>query len=159
VRNSEGALDLTAETGIEVLYRQNASSLWRAIYAYAGDREIASDAVAEAFAQCIARGTAVRDGRAWVWRSAFRIAAGELQRRRRFSSVMPDRGYDIPELRPDLASALASLSDRQRAAVLLTHYGYNGGEIGQILGVSGVTARVHLSQARKKLRDRLGDDL
>jgi RNA polymerase sigma-70 factor (ECF subfamily) len=146
------------DPAIERLYREQAARVWRAVYAYAGDREVASDAVAEAFAQCLGRGAAVRDRRAWVWRAAFRIAAGELQQRLRFSGTVPERAYDLPEVRPELATALASLSPRQRAALVLTYYGYSGREIGEILGMSGVTARVHLSQARKKLRDLLGDD-
>ena len=36
--------------GVETVYRADAERLWRAIYAFAGDAEIASDAVAEAFA-------------------------------------------------------------------------------------------------------------
>ena len=43
------------------MYRADAERLWRAIYAFAGDAEIASDAVAEAFAQVLNRGAAVRD--------------------------------------------------------------------------------------------------
>ena len=35
---------------------------------------------AEAFAQALRRGTAIRDPRSWVWRAAYRIAAGEKQR-------------------------------------------------------------------------------
>ena len=45
--------------------------------------DIASEALSEAFAQLIARGAAVHDPASWVWRSAFRIARGEMQRRGR----------------------------------------------------------------------------
>ena len=70
------------QPSVEALYRADAPRLWRALYAYAGDAEIASDAVNEAYVQVIRRGTAVRDPAAWVWRSAFRIARGALQARR-----------------------------------------------------------------------------
>jgi RNA polymerase sigma-70 factor, ECF subfamily len=56
--------------------------LWRALLAYSGDAEVASDAAAEAYAQAIRRGSAINDIDAWVWRAAFRIARGELARRR-----------------------------------------------------------------------------
>ena len=65
---------------IEAVYRQNGDRLWRALYAFAGNEDVASDAVAEAFAQALRRGAAVRDVRSWVWRSAFRLAAGDLKR-------------------------------------------------------------------------------
>ena len=68
-------------TSIEALYRQDGDRLWRALLAYDGDPDVASDAVAEAYAQLLRRGGAVRDPQAWVWRAGFRIAAGELKRR------------------------------------------------------------------------------
>lgn len=50
--------------------------LWRSVLGWSGDRDIASDAVAEAFAQAARRGAAIDDLGRWVWRAAFRIAAG-----------------------------------------------------------------------------------
>ena len=41
---------------VEAVYRADAERLWRAIYAFAGDADIASDAVAEAYAQVLNRG-------------------------------------------------------------------------------------------------------
>src|SRR2546428_10332706 len=70
-----------AETGeVEAVYRQDGDRLWRALYAYAGNEDVASDAVAEAFAQVLRRGPAIRDVRGWVWRPAFPLAAGGLKR-------------------------------------------------------------------------------
>src|SRR3954447_8276588 len=65
--------------GVEAVYRADAERLWRAVYAFAGDAEIASDSVAEAFVQLLHRGEGVRDPAAWAWRAAFRIAAGALK--------------------------------------------------------------------------------
>lgn len=65
-------LELNPDSELERLYRVQAPRLWRALYAYAGDREVTSDAVAEAFAQLMGRGDAVRDARMWVWKTAFR---------------------------------------------------------------------------------------
>jgi len=55
--------------------------LWRALFAYRGDREVASDAESEAFAQVIRRGDEVVDVGASVWRRAFAIAGGMLAAR------------------------------------------------------------------------------
>src|SRR4030095_4459457 len=63
---------------IERLYRERGDRIWRGLLAFAGDPEVASDAVAEAFAQVLRRGDEVRDPERWVWRAAFRIAAGAL---------------------------------------------------------------------------------
>src|SRR6187402_3680580 len=107
---------------IEAIYRQEADRLWRALFAYAGDAEIASDAVSESFAQAIRRGSAIRDPRAWVWKSGFKIAAGELKRRSRDVHLIPDSSYFDPEVDTELLAALAQLPDGQRAAVVLHYY-------------------------------------
>ena len=145
------------EQDLAMLYREEGARLWRAVFVYAGDREIAGDAVAEAFAQCARRGEEVRSPAAWVWRAAFRIAAGELQRRSRFGE-MPELTYEMPEPSP-IFQALARLSPRQRACVILRyHAGYRAAEIASILGLSPSTVRVHLLQARRRLRSMTEDD-
>lgn len=65
------------------LFEAEHARLWRSLLAHTGDPDVASDAAAEAFAQAVRRGEAVRDPAAWVWRAAFRIAAGQLAVRRR----------------------------------------------------------------------------
>jgi RNA polymerase sigma-70 factor, ECF subfamily len=121
-------------SGVAVLYREEGPKLWRAIFAYAGDREVANDAVAEAFAQSIRRGDAIRDPRAWIWHAAFRIAAGELQRRGTQTEVPDDLVAAGPE-GDQVMPALGSLTPRQRAVIVLRYYvGYEPTEIAGILG-------------------------
>ncbi len=128
------------------------------MFAFAHDREIASDAVSEAFAQCIRGGDAVRSPRDWVWKAAFRIAAGELQERQRWRSLTadPDSVSPVPEASARLLDAIARLSPHQRAAFLLRHIGgYDAGSIGDILGCGASTARVHVFRARRRLQHEL----
>jgi DNA-directed RNA polymerase specialized sigma24 family protein len=145
-----------AASGMDRLYREDGARLWRAVYAYSGNRDVASDAVAEAFAQCLARGDAVEAPQLWIWKAAFRIAAGELKERRRWVGEPPDRSYSTPEVGPDLEAAPRELSARERAVLALTHAGYSSGEIAHLVGSAAVTVRVHLVHARRKLRDKLG---
>jgi len=42
------------------VYREQGAKLWRSLLAYTGDREMASDAMAEALAQALGRGDAVQ---------------------------------------------------------------------------------------------------
>ena len=91
-----------SEARLEELYRANGDRLWRALLGYTGDRDIASDSVAEAFAQALRRGVAIQDPLRWIWRAAFRIAAGELKTRRwtvpgrtSVSDESPDRRLDL----------------------------------------------------------------
>ena len=74
-----------ATTDLEAVYREDGARLWRALYAYSNDAELASDAAAEAFAQALGRGSAIRDVRSWVWRAAFRLAAGDLKNRSKYA--------------------------------------------------------------------------
>jgi len=142
---------------IESLYRQDGDRLWWAVLAWAGDQEVASDAVAEAYAQALRRGTELRDPGAWVWRVAFRIAAAELQRRRRLF-LLQKAAYEMPEP-PEIFAALSQLSDRQRAAVVLHHYaGYRLREIAEILGTQKATVGVHLTRGRRRLRQILEEE-
>jgi RNA polymerase sigma-70 factor (ECF subfamily) len=143
---------------IEALYRQEADKLWRSLYAFSADAEIASDAVAESFAQAIRRGSAIRDPRAWVWKSGFRIASGELKRRSRNVYLVPDSTYFDQETDTELLAALAQLPDGQRAAVVLHYYADAPvREISRRTGMSQLSVRANLSRGRKRLKLLLGD--
>ena len=145
---------------IERFYREEGARLWRALFAFAGDREIASDALAEALAQALGRGDAVNSPGRWVWRAAFRIAAGELKQRRRHGPLRrADLAYEMEDPPADLLQALVTLSPKQRAATILHFYvGYPTREVAEILNCSTATVRVHLSQGRKRLRTALEKD-
>jgi RNA polymerase sigma-70 factor, ECF subfamily len=149
----DAPVSLEADEDFESLYVEHADRLWRALFAYSGDPEVASDAVAEAFAQCLARRAAVRDPGRWVWRAAFRIAAGELKGRRMWMATAPEERYEMDDGTGGLVEALRSLPPRQRAALILHYFvGYKVREIAAILGSTAATVRVHLSQGRKRLR-------
>ena len=144
---------------LEVTYREHAPKLWRALIAYAGDREVADDALSEAFAQAAARGTALRSPERWIWTAAFRIAAGELKARGlRQPTTAPPSDVDTTEAL-ELLAALAKLPPKQRAALVLHYYGgYKAREIALIVGSTAATVRVHLSTGRKRLRTLLEVD-
>jgi len=138
----------------EAAYRTEGPRLWRALVVFTADRELASDALAEAFAQALAGGDRVRDPVAWTWRVAFRIAAGALKERGSIDDLaVPDRSYDVPEPLWDVFDALAALSPNQRLAVVLHDYADRStDEVAAVLGASRATVHVHLSQGRRRLR-------
>jgi RNA polymerase sigma-70 factor, ECF subfamily len=142
------------------VYREQGARLWRSLLAYTGDREMASDAMAEAFAQALGRGDAIESPDRWVWRTSFRIAAGELQRRRRQQPISPSdcAAYEMNEPALDVVRALSALSPNQRAVAILRLYAdYPTREVAGILGIGQATVRVHLSRARRRLRPLLED--
>jgi RNA polymerase sigma-70 factor (ECF subfamily) len=133
--------------------------MWRAVLAFAGDPEVASDAVAEAFAQALRRGTAIRSLDRWLWRTVFRIAAGELKERGRRGVDHTEGAYEMDDLSRDLIAALATLPQKQRAAVVLHHAaGYPAREIAPMIGSTTPGVHVLLSRARKRLRELLEAD-
>ncbi|MDP9233114.1 MAG: hypothetical protein M3P01_00995 [Actinomycetota bacterium] len=139
---------------LERVYREQAAKLYRALLLYAGDQEIAADAVAEAFAQALGRGDAINAPDRWVWKAAFNIAAGELAHRRRTTSgEIPDIGYEIPETPIALSLVMGHLSPMQRAAVALHDFaGYTLRETATISGSTASAMSVHLVRAHSKLR-------
>jgi RNA polymerase sigma-70 factor, ECF subfamily len=143
----------------EAIYREHGDHLWRGLVLYTGDPEIASDAVSEAFAQAMRRGTAVDQPMAWVTRAAFRIAAGELKRRGTLDYQIVDAADEPVLPDPALAAALAQLSPKQRAAAIL-HFrdGYSLKEVATTIGSTPAAVSVHLHRAKARLRDLLGDE-
>lgn len=152
-------VDASRRAELEGFYRERRGRMWQAVFAFAGDPEVASDAVAEAFAQALRRGEAIRSPERWLWRTIFRIAAGELKQRGRHVAQQIENTYEMDDLARDLVVALAKLSEKQRAAVVLHHaVGYPAKEIAEILGSTTPAVHVHLSRARKRLRELLRTD-
>jgi RNA polymerase sigma factor (sigma-70 family) len=159
-RVGEVPTDASPAALLERVYREQGDRMWRALYAYAGDPEIASDALSEAFAQALRRGDAIREADRWVWRSAFRIAAGEMKRRRsEIDGIGVEPTYEMEEPARELLEALRSLSAKQRAAVVLHHAGgYPVSEVAAIIGSTTAAVKVHLMRGRRRLRDLLKED-
>ncbi|MDQ3991832.1 MAG: sigma-70 family RNA polymerase sigma factor [Actinomycetota bacterium] len=142
---------------VEQVYRDDGDRLWRAVRAYAGSREVADEAVAEAFAQALRRGGALREPGRWIWRAAFRIAAGQLKAGRdRRAAESEEEPYEMDGSMLELLTALRGLSRSQRGAVILHHYaGYPTREVAAILGSTPQAVRIHLMRGRRRLRSLL----
>ncbi|HEU4354321.1 MAG TPA: sigma-70 family RNA polymerase sigma factor, partial [Actinomycetota bacterium] len=104
----------------DAIWRDLGPTLWRAVFAYAGGRrDIADDAVTEAFARAIERERTIREPKPYLYRVAFRIAAAELRQDR--DQTEPEAPIEDRHVLAELAPALRLLSPSQRAAVYL-HY-------------------------------------
>jgi RNA polymerase sigma factor (sigma-70 family) len=90
----------------------------------------------------------------------FRVGQSRSRRYRRRSLVFPAVvAEELPEVDPRLPTALARLSHRQRAAVLLVHaHGWTQAETADALGCSISTVRNHLDRGMRRLRAELGGD-
>ena len=138
------------EHDFEAIWRMQGPAIWRAVLAYGGGRrDIADDAVAEAFARVMERGAQIRDPVAYLYRIAFRIAAADL---RNAASELEDTAVDDPEPLVDLLAAMRSLSPAERAAVYL-HYRADMPvrDIARILDTTSAAVRVRLMRGRRRL--------
>jgi RNA polymerase sigma-70 factor, ECF subfamily len=144
---------VSAHGCFEDVYREEGDRLWRSLLLFTGNSEAAGDAVAEAFTQALGRWERIRDPRAWVWKAAFRIASGEMARRRTLVELPRGLAANTPESLTDLIRALAVLSRRQREAVVLHLYaGYRLKEIAAMTGTTPAAVAVHLHRAKRRLR-------
>jgi len=147
---------------LEAAFSSMGPRVWRAVYLYSANREIADDAVAEAFAQGLRAQDRIEKLDAWIWAAAFRIAAAELKHRGSHTE-----GHAVEEiLTPpptetllDLMDALGRISDLQRRALVLRYYmGYSNVEIARLLGSTPSSIGVQLFRATRRLRRELMEE-
>ena len=130
------------------------------------DRNEAEDVMQEALLSVWERWDRVStmdDPEGYLYRTAFNA---QRRRRRRAALALkravrlappPDR-FDQVETRHVVMRALASLTPRQREAVVLTELlDYPSDEAAAIMGISSSTVRVLASQGRERLRQTVGD--
>jgi RNA polymerase sigma factor (sigma-70 family) len=143
----------------DAIWRDAGRTLWRAILAYSGGRrDVADDAVAEAFARAIERDVGIRDPLPYLYRVAFRIAAAEL-RRERTTDPPRDLPAEDEHALVDLMPALRRLSPSQRAALYLRYAAdLPVREVAGLMGTSSAAVRVHLMRGRRRLARLLGED-
>jgi RNA polymerase sigma-70 factor (ECF subfamily) len=144
---------------VRAAFEAEHAPLWRAVAAWSGSTDVADEAVAETFAQLVRRGSAVKDPSAWAWRTAFRVAAAELQRRR-LDAPMDVGDVALPagasDQIVDLMHALQFLSRQQRACVVVCDLlGFSPAEAAALLHTSAATVRVQRMRARRRLRKQL----
>jgi RNA polymerase sigma factor (sigma-70 family) len=141
---------------IESLYRSRFRHFVAVARAITGDRELALEAVQEAFANVVrSRRGFRREGslEAWVWRAVVNSARDARGRGRPAQPVEERRNGHNPEARPELTRAIAALPERQRLAVFLRYYAdldYRG--IAAALDVEVGTVSATLSHAHAALR-------
>ena len=154
---------------LDALVRRHVPGVRNMIYAMVLNTADADDLTQETFVRAI-RGIAGFRRRArfstWLYRIAMNTTRSFLSRKRRSpvlyrenpaeSSTSPNAATDNDALDPAIHAALASLSPRLRAAIVLTGIrGLRAREAARVEGCSAATLYWRLHQARKILRERL----
>ena len=148
---------MPVDPGFEELYRTEVRTVFRGVYLYCRDREVAEDATQEAFARALERWDRLH-GHSWVvgWviTTSLNVARRAL-RRRRLVHPLSGEGGD-PEESIDIWASLRSLSSRQQEALVLRYrLDLPVHEIAQIMRCSEGTVRTHLFRGRENLRAEL----
>lgn len=150
-------MDLDTRSDADV-YAAHAAELVRFATGLVGPHD-APDVVADAFVGLMGSPawTGARDRRALLYRAVlFRAQShhrSTARRRVRESREAPRDAVDFPDLRPDVADAVARLSPQQRAVVVLTYWqDLTPAAVAALLDVSEGAVRKHLARARKQLR-------
>lgn len=154
------------------LVQRHLRSAYAVALAQLGEEADAQDAVQDAFVTALKRIEECRQPdqfASWLF-SIVRNRARDHRRYRQVRDALPlDAASEAPdraagphrdaenaELRRDLLGAMEGLTELQREVILLYDFeGWSHKEIGQKLGISDGSARVHLFNARLALRERL----
>lgn len=155
------------------LVARHADRIFATCYRMLGERAAAEDAAQETFVRLWKHAGRWRPQgarlEAWLYRIAMNICLDMLRRRRRFVSApetsLLERVDDAPsalehleanETRAAVATALAALPERQRAAIVLCHYQeLSNIDAAAALGVSVEAVESLLARGRRAMREKL----
>lgn len=161
--------DLDPKTEFRQLYDQEYHSVYRSVRAVVMDSAAAEDLTQETFVRAYRarhRYTPTAPPGAWLRRIGINLAISYLRRQKlaRFLParlyMAPDRrDYDRAEARDVVGKALALLSPKLRAAVVLHYYeGLTRDEIADVLGVPAGTVASRIAKAVAIMRKAIGSD-
>lgn len=150
----------------EAFFADHHADLFGAMYLITRNRHEAEEIMQDAFLKVLERWervSSLADPVGYLYRTAMNLFR---KRWRRASLVLRgtvgftprDDEISLIETRVDVVRALASLSPRQRAVVVLTELlEFSSEEAGRMLGIEPGTVRMHASRSRAALADMLGD--
>jgi len=150
----------------ESFFRDQHDALFRALWLVTRNRHEAEEIAQEAFLRVWerwARVSRLPDPTGYLYRTAMNIFRSRLRRaavavRKTVRAMPPDDQLAMVEGRDAAVRAMASLTPRQRAAVVLTDVlGFTSEESAAALGVKAVTVRVLAARGREALRKAIGE--
>lgn len=153
-------------TSFEVFFEDEHERLFRALCLVTRNRHEAEEIMQDAFLsmwQRWERLAAVDDLTAYLYRTAMnsfrsRVRRTQLAARKAVRLIPPDDGIARIEGQQTVVRALAPLTEKQRAAVVLTQFlDFSSEEAGEMLGLSAGAIRTLVHRARTELKRQAGE--
>jgi len=150
----------------ESFFRQEYRRLAGGLFVLTGDAKEAEDLAQEAMARVFERWDrvqAMESPTGYLFRTALNLHRKRLRRagvraRRDLSPELPPDPLAAVDDRDHLRRLLATLTDGQREALILTEVGgFGAEEAGRLLGVEAATVRTRVHRARMSLREMTED--
>jgi RNA polymerase sigma factor (sigma-70 family) len=154
--------DLVMEgLSFEAFYGAESQTLFRRLWLISGNRSEAEEIMQDAFLRLLERWDRIdqlKDPTAYLYRTAMNVFRGRYRRsalamRRTFAPDTARDEFAEADARDAVRRALATLSPRQRAALVLTELeGMSSREAGDALGITASTVRALATQGRIAFR-------
>lgn len=159
---------------LDEIFARHHGELFRYASRYTGDADLAEDVVQDAFVRLAEKPP--RDDtqlRAWLYRVTTTIAIDALRSTRRHLSLVESRPDRVPvpraaadpaeavereEVRIRVRQALSTLSDKERAVLLMREEGFAHREIAEAVGTTTGSVGTMYARALDKLAQRLALD-
>lgn len=148
------------------IYHRHAKTIYRVCFTYMKNPTDTDDVVSETFVKLIKSGKqfeSIEHEKAWLIRTATNTCKDFLKHWSRKNVNIDDYTdqlfVDDSFIVDDIMKAILCLPDKYKTVIFLFYYeGYPCTDIANILGKPKATVRYHLQTARKKLKEKLGDD-
>jgi len=140
---------------LEAIYRAQFPALMRTAFLMTGSNAVAEDLVHDVFLRCVDRLNAVSEPSSYLRAAVVNACRREYRRRSRLTSIDGDVGTtDMPAASVDLQRALARLSGRMRAAVVLRFLvDLPFDDVARALGCRPSTARSLVRRAMTEMKE------
>jgi len=165
--DEERVISIHGPDTFESFFEDHHRDVYAAMWLITRDRQESEEIMQDAFLRMWERWDRVGsldDPEGYLYRTAMNVFRSRKRRaalaiRRIGHAPPPDDLLDSIERREVLVHALASLTPRERAAVVLTDVlGFSSEEAGQALGIKSATVRVLASRGRGRMHKEVTND-
>lgn len=163
-----GDVPVADDRRLRDLYEREAARLVGSLHVYCRDRSLAEEAVQEAFARLVTRLDGIDDpakASSYLRSIAFNYVRSHHRHLRVVhrrtvdapsSPRTPEETYVLNEGQAEIVAAIASLSERQRACIVLRYYDdLTEREIAEVLHLSPNSVKTHIRRGMRMLTQSL----